>query len=354
MQTQQKQPEGKKNGETKAPPAVADQSAQQGGPQAAPPAQGTTAIAKRTMFDVLKEKIASKMNDISTALPEHLRKPAVVARWERVLVSTIARTPKLQQCAKSPEGIASLLQAIQQAAQLGLEPTGVLGSAYLVPFENRKKNIVEAQLIVGYRGLIDLARRSGQIESIEARVVHSNDRFKALLGSESKLEHEPAWEGEPGTFKCVYAVAKLKGGQEQIEVMTKAQVDAIRSRSKAAGSGPWVTDYEEMARKTVVRRIAKYLPLTPELADAFALDDTEIEDTDDTEPKKGGVAGLKDVVRAKNATVEAQVEEPVEEGPAHDTETGEMHDAGGEPEPGADEQAEIAAMEKAEAEEQHK
>jgi recombination protein RecT len=292
------------------------------------------------------------MEEVAKALPGHLRNEAIVKRWERVIVSTIARTPLLQKC--SP---ASLLQAITQAAQLGLEPTGVLGSAYLVPYKNNKENRYDAQLIVGYRGLIDLARRSNQIESIEARVVYSNDRFRAHFGTDTKIEHEPAWEGERGAVKAFYAVAKLKGGQVQIEIMTKAEVDAIRARSKSGASGPWVTDYNEMGRKTVVRRIAKYLPLTPELADAFATDSNDFEEDGQQagEPQAKGTAGLAAIVKAKTATVEAEhVETAAEEETPHDAETGEVHEAAGQEDaadgaPSEEEQAEIRAAEAAQA-----
>jgi recombination protein RecT len=338
-------------------------------PQTTPlekPLQGQTALSPRSRFDILRDQIAAKMESIAEALPEHLRKPEIVKRWERVIVSTVARTPKLQECAATPQGIASLLQAIQQAAQLGLEPTGVLGSAYLVPFRTGNKDKtgrktegfhMEAQLIVGYRGLIDLARRSNQIESIEARVVYSNDRFHARFGTATEIEHEPAWEGERGAIKAFYAVAKLKGGQTQIEIMTKAEVDAIRGRSKSGQDGPWVTDYPEMGRKTVVRRIAKYLPLTPEMADAFATDnDLEEEPQQDAQPQAKGTAGLAAIVKAKTATVEAEhVETAAEEETPHDAETGEVHETTGEQQPDTsgvpseEEQAEIRAAEAAQA-----
>jgi recombination protein RecT len=203
-----------------------------------------------------------------------------------------------------------------QAAQLGLEPTGVLGGAYLVPYKET------CTLIIGYRGLIDLARRSGQIESIEAHVVYSNDRFRCHYGLSPVLEHEPAWEGPPGAVKAVYAIAKMKDGGMQLEVMTRAQVDAIKARSKTSGSGPWVTDYDEMARKTVVRRIAKYLPLTTELSDALQIDadnDPSI-DAQSVDVSPRGVAGLKKIAsQAAPVEEDASIEEP-----EHNHETGEV------------------------------
>jgi len=211
-------------------------------------AKKPTAIA--TLRDLL-EKSKSKFQDV---IPKHLSADRLV----RVAIVACSRTPKLLLCTP-----VSVLNSVMQAAQLGLEPGGPLGDAYLVPYKDT------CQLIVGYRGLISLARRSGKIESLEAHVVHSKDRFVCRYGLAPVLEHEPDWSENPGPPVAVYAVAKLKDGGTQSEVMTKAQIDAIRSRSRASGEGPWVSDYDEMARKTVVRRLCKYLPLSVEVADAL-------------------------------------------------------------------------------------
>jgi recombination protein RecT len=255
----------------------------------------------------IRDLIEKAKPKFAAVIPKHID----VDRLVRVTIASINKTPALLNCTQD-----SLLNAIMIAAQLGVEPTGVLGSAYLVPYGT------ECTLIVGYRGLIDLARRSGQIESIEAHVVHDNDRFTLKYGLEPVLEHEPAWAGDPGPVKAVYAIAKLKDGGKQIEVMTKQQVDAIRAKSKAGTKGPWVDHYEEMARKTVVRRICKYLPLTPELADAFALDEEgdQLEQEQIEVPK--GTAGLKAIVKAKTATVEAEASEAEEAPTAEEREPG--------------------------------
>lgn len=212
-----------------------------------------TAIANlRGLLEQSKGKLAEVM-------PRHL----TADRLMRVALAACTRTPALLKCSQ-----ASILQSIMQAAQLGLEPGSALGEAYLVPYRET------CQLIVGYRGLISLARRSGQIASIEAHAVHAKDKFTCRYGLDSILEHEPDWSEDPGAMVAVYAVARLKDGAVQVEVMTKAQVDGIRKRSMASGSGPWVSDYEEMARKTVVRRLCKYLPLSIELADAIEREET--------------------------------------------------------------------------------
>jgi len=302
--------------------------------QQAPPAEAqkqpppTQALAKAPEDNTIRGLLEKAKPKLREVLPKHLSADRLV----RVTIACINKTPTLLECTKE-----SLLNAVMQAAQLGLEPTGVLGSAYLVPYnvqvrdENGKptgKFRKEAQLIPGYRGLIDLARRSGQIESIEAHVVHANDRFQCRYGLEPALEHEPAWQGDPGPVIAAYAVAKLKDGGKQIEVMTRAQLDKIKAGTQSKGKyGPWQDHEEEMQRKTVVRRIAKYLPLTPELADALsALEDVERLDPQEVDPAPKGVEGLKSVLAAKDATLDVP----------HDPETGEVRDEQPAREPGAD------------------
>lgn len=211
--------------------------------------------AKADQVRMLLEKAKPQ---IAVALPRHLS----ADRMLRIAMTSIRRTPTLLACTQQ-----SLLGAVMQAAQLGLECDGVLGHAYLVPF----KGVV--QLIVGYKGLIDLARRSGQLSTIFARIVYSKDQFEYAYGLTERLEHIPSGETDPGEVLAVYAVARLKDGGTQFEVMTRAEVDAIRARSQAKDSGPWVTDFAEMAKKTCLRRLCKMLPASVELSRAVALDE---------------------------------------------------------------------------------
>jgi len=198
-------------------------------------------------------------SQIALALPQHI----TPERLMRVALTEVRRTPALAKC--KPE---SLLAAIMQCAQLGLEPGGGLGHAWLIPFKE------EAQFIIGYRGMIDLARRSGQILSIEARAVYEADTFHVSFGLEPDLTHEPAWDAaDRGPLRFVYAVAKLKDGGFQFEVMSRAEIEKVRAQSKAGNNGPWVTHFEEMAKKTVIRRLFKYLPVSVELARAVTLDE---------------------------------------------------------------------------------
>lgn len=212
--------------------------------------------------------LESYKGEIQRALPKHM----TADRMARIALTEFRKVPALMKCEP-----ASLFGAVIQCAQLGLEPGGALGHAYLIPFENRKRGTTEVQFIVGYRGMIDLARRSGQIVSLEAHPVYEGDTFECELGLDSKLRHIPDWQNPNRTkdekLQFVYAVAKLKDGGTQFEVMSRAEVDGIRGRSRAASAGPWVTDYAAMALKTVIRRLFKYLPVSIEMQQAVGLDE---------------------------------------------------------------------------------
>lgn len=211
-------------------------------------------VSSRDKQTAIKDLFERAKPSIAAVMPKHLTPDRLL----KIALTATSRTPALLAC--SPQ---SLLLAVMQAAELGLEAGGLLGDGYLVPYKDR------VTFIVGYRGLVNLARRSGQLRSIEAHVVRATDAFEIEFGLETKLVHKPALEGEPGDVVAVYAVAHFRDGGYQVEVMTRAEVDAIRKRSRAAEDGPWVTDYAEMAKKTVIRRLCKYLPLSPELARAL-------------------------------------------------------------------------------------
>ncbi len=163
----------------------------------------------------------------------------------------------------------SLLAAVTKAAELGLDCSGTLGGAYLVPFKG------EATLIIGYRGMIDLARRSGQVASIEARAVYTGDEFDVVYGTEPRIVHRPALDRGAGVFRLVYAVAHLSGGGTQFEILTGAEIEAVRRRSATGKSekSPWSTDYEAMAKKSAIRRLFKTLPVSIDVRQAFADDE---------------------------------------------------------------------------------
>jgi len=192
---------------------------------------------------------------LEMALPKHL----TADRLARVALTAIRKTPRLMGCTRE-----SLAGAIMVAAQLGLEPDGVLGHFYLIPYRNGKTGKDECQGMIGYRGMVDLARRSGQISTIYATVVREDDAFDYQLGTEPKITHRPQMDTtKPVTH--AYAVAKLTDGSTQFDVMSKDEVESIRSRSRAKDDGPWITDWDEMAKKTVVRRLYKMLPVSVEI-----------------------------------------------------------------------------------------
>lgn len=202
--------------------------------------------------------IESGKAEIARALPKHMD----ADRLARIAITVIRQTPKLGEC--SP---ASLVGALMTAAQLGLE-LGPLGEAYLVPFGR------EVTFIPGYRGLIKLAWQSNQLLEFSAKVVYQEDDFDYEFGLDAFLKHKPA-RGDRGKPTEVYAVAKFKNGGHAFEVMSVADVEKIRKRSRAANAGPWVTDWDAMAKKTVVKQLMKFLPLSTELRDvatAAALD----------------------------------------------------------------------------------
>jgi len=223
----------------------------------------TQAQKPKTLAGLMTDpKIKAQM---ALALPRHL----TADRMARIALTEIRKVPALAKCNQE-----SFLGAIMQCAQLGLEPGSALGHSYLLPFGNgkAKDGLANVQLIIGYRGMIDLARRSGQIVSLTARSVHQNDKFNYRLGLDETIEHVPA-DGERGQLTHVYAVAKLKDGGVQFEVMSRMDIEAVRKQSKAGSNGPWVSHFDEMAKKTAIRRLFKYLPVSIEMQMAVSLDE---------------------------------------------------------------------------------
>ena len=200
--------------------------------------------------------LTAKKGAIQGRLPTHLSADRLI----KIALTAVAKNPKILDCDRE-----SIMLSVMQAAELGLEPGGALGEGYLVPYGRT------CQFIPGYRGFISLARRSGQIVSIEAHAVYEKDEFVVEFGLDPKLVHRPTLATERGEVVAFYAVARLVGGGVQHDYMTRADVDAIRKRSRAASSGPWVTDYNEMGKKTVIRRLFKTLPVSVELCRALEL-----------------------------------------------------------------------------------
>jgi len=286
---------------------------------------------------------------LAAALPKHVSPDRMI----RLACTEFAKNPLLQKCTP-----VSVFGAIIQSSQLGLE-IGVLGQAYLVPYRNNKNNTYEAQFIPGYKGLISLARRSGEVTSIETNIVYANDRFDLKLGLDTSVEHVPNLDGDRGVPRLVYGVAKFRDGGYHFEWMSMGDVNKIRARSKASSSGPWVTDYEQMVRKTLIRRMSNYLPMSIELQQAIQISDA----TD--EGRRATIDGDFVVVQDDEQDQQSQAPEQIEHQPAADPIPQQTRQAQPEPVrqqqaaqqhraeepwiPTDEEQADIAARERAEA-----
>jgi len=222
-------------------------------------------ITVRKRLEELKDLIERFKPQLAQVAAQHLSPERLAA----LTLSAASRNQRLALCTGQ-----SILKGMMDAAQLGLEIGGPLAGGWLVPYKNSRSGKLEAQWITGYQGLIDLARRSSAVDSISAGVVRDGDEFSYSVDEMGPhILHRPKLDAD-GQLKAVYAVARLKGTViPQVEVMTRKQVDGIRARSRAKDDGPWSSDYDEMARKTVVRRLVKYLPKSAELARAVAIED---------------------------------------------------------------------------------
>lgn len=302
-------------------------------------------LAEMKPKDQIAYLLKSRQAEIQKMLPKHLN----AERLLKVAQIAATTTPALAKC-----DVPSLIGAIGQCAQMGLEPNTVLGHAYLVPFNTKRKDangnekwVNSVQVIIGYKGLIDLARRSGQIVSIAAHEVCERDHFEMVYGLDEKLEHKPAL-GERGELIGFYAVAKLKDGGHCFEFMSLHQVREIMATTQSKGKyGPWKDHFTEMGRKTVIRRLAKYLPLSIEFQTAAALDsmaeggrdqgldafDGEFTVVPDDEAPAYGPdqqrdeqqdEALRQIEQKQPSTIPQQTRAPATV--QHDAETGEIHD----------------------------
>ena len=273
----------------------------------ATPGAGLSKMEFKTVLDKFKV-------EITAALPVHLKKNA--DKYARQALTLFSQNPKLQQCT----GV-TILSALMTATGLGLDLTPQLGQCFIIPYENRKKDgnswatVMEAQFQLGYRGAIALAQRSGELKRITAEVVYEKDHFRYSKGLDPVLEHEPSEEEDPGPIKYVYAVANFKNGGYAFEVWPVAKVIAHAKKFSKSyykkdyktkqtvenTNSPWHTDFESMAKKTLIMAIWKYLPLSTELLLAGATDETVKRDLGDIEDEK-------DVI-----TLPAAEDEPMEE-----------------------------------------
>ena len=209
--------------------------------------------------------------DLIRAMEPEIKKalPSVLTpEWfTRMALSALNTTPKLQECTQM-----SFLAALMNAAQLGLEPNTPLGQAYLIPYNNH--DTLECQFQIGYKGLLDLAYRNENVQTVQAHCVYKNDQFSYELGLNPDLRHVPELL-DRGEMYAVYAVFRLRNGGFGFEVMSKTDVDRHAQKYfKAidAAYSPWKTNYEEMAKKTAIRQVLKYAPMKTDFVRAMAVD----------------------------------------------------------------------------------
>lgn len=245
-----------------------------------------SSISNKTTKGTIQHLLESQKKQIALALPKHLTPD----RLMRVALTAMSKNPKLLECTPT-----SLLGAVVQSAQLGLEPDGALGEAYLIPFAKNYKDEkgnwqrkMECQFMPGYRGIAKLVRNSGDVISIMAKEVCANDFFEFEYGINERLVHKPAMKDRGETI-YFYCYVRLKDNGFQFEVMSKEEVDLIKyqayrknnpkSRDKGNSEieklidGVWKDFYTEMARKTVFKKLSKYLPMSVEAAKAFEIEE---------------------------------------------------------------------------------
>lgn len=215
----------------------------------------TSKTPATTGKQVLQQYIKQMEGEIKKALPSVL----TPERFTRIVLSAISTNPKLAET--TPH---SFLAAMLTAAQLGTEVNTPLGQAYLIPYWNSKQQCFECQFQLGYKGLLDLAYRSGEISMIQAHVVYELDEFEYSFGLKPELKHIPAKENR-GDAICVYAIFHTKSGGFGFEVCSMEEIRSHAEKySKSVGNGPWKNDFESMAKKTVLKKVLKYAPIKTE------------------------------------------------------------------------------------------
>ena len=215
-----------------------------------------------TKLGILKGLLEKARPSISALLPKHLSPE----RLTRLAIIAAQRQPELMECTST-----SILNCVVKASELGIETIGP-GGMWLVPFKNKLTGHKEATPIIDYRALMALARRSKEVWNIDVGAVYEKDQFDYQQGTNTSILHKRHFGKDRGEILCFYAYAKLANGEVKAEIMGKDEVDVIRNRSKASAVGPWVTDYTQMGKKTVIKRLCNYLPLNEYVIQAIELD----------------------------------------------------------------------------------
>ena len=241
-------------------------------------AEEQRAVAKVTGRDAGGPKVAAFFEANKSKLAQMLPQHMTADRFLRITMNALRTNPKLMDCT-----VESLFAASLACAQLGLEPNTPLGHIYLIPFRNTKKNITEVQVIVGYQGYVKLARQSGEMQTIAAQPVFEMDEYAFDYMNPEAGYHRPHMNGPRGEVIGAWALARFKDGGMAFEFMPRADIDRIRDGSQGYRTArkfnntntPWITNYDQMAAKTAIRRLAKRLPLSIEMANAIAMDERD-------------------------------------------------------------------------------
>lgn len=301
----------------------------------ATPAAATTGAIEKFQYSplaplekvgTLKALLERQQESIGRVIAKHMTPD----RLATMLLTAATKTPEILRCTQE-----SVARVAITAAELGLDISGTLGDAYVVPFSNKVGDQwrMTAQLIIGYRGLARLARQAGGVARIESNVICEGDEFDLLEGTEFRLTFRKS-KGERGKATGAYALVQFNDGSFQAEYMSRADIEAVRNNAKSGKSPAWVNHWGEMARKTVFRRLAKWLPLSAD-KDAALIRAQQVDDEDyDFQPNETKAVG-----KSGTATVRAALGMGGEKSDAEalheviDHETGELLGEGGiEPE----------------------
>lgn len=248
----------------------------------------------------MKDLVRSAESAIRMALPSVL----TPERFSRIMLSAISTNPALSKCTQK-----SFLGSMMNAAQLGLEPNTPTGQAYLIPYKNKREGTIECQFQIGYRGWIQLAYRSNMLQSLVAEAVHEQDDFELEYGSEGHLRHRPALK-DRGDVIGYYAMFKTTGGGESYCWMSKEDVEkhaAQYSESYYSEYSPWRTNFDAMAKKTCIKQLLKYAPISADLIRATSVDETTQTDLNEFEGLPDDIL-LGEIVAEQEDTIAKQEE----------------------------------------------
>lgn len=228
-------------------------------------------MASKTAIEIYRKDLTEMADLFQAALPVTARRYLTPDRLTRVVLTALSRNHKLLQCTRN-----SILRGVMDLTQCGLELAGPMGHGYLVPFRNKKQGTMEATTIIGYKGYITLASRSGLFAAPPvANVVRDLDPFELDLGAgrppKHKVDHRKS-EAERGNVVGAYCVAKFRAGGYHVEYMSLDQLEAIRAQSRMKDGVTWRDHTVQMQRKSVIRRARNYWPLSADMAQAFDVD----------------------------------------------------------------------------------